>query len=504
MSLVPNGRGECSVCDKERITYECKGCANDFCYTHLTEHRQVFIEQLGEVENDRDQFQEIFIQQKENLPNHIIMQQITKWENDSIRKIKQTAEESRQIFMEQAIISFNEIEIKLIKLNDNIILTREENEFNEIVLEQLRLKLTKLIEELAQSPNLSINQESSTYINRVYIVSPNGKNILFIRIIILIFLKGKELLFIGQSSKGFSSGNVNAKFVQNGITIAGGNGQGQRLNQLARPEGIFVDEDLNAYIADSINNRILKWKYGEKNGQVVAGGNGKGNRNDQLDGPTAVVFDKKNNSLIISDWGNRRIIRWNKQNESQIIISDIKCCSLAIDNNSNFYVADWKKNEIKRWKFGDKDGTVVAGGNGQGNNLNQLNCPNHIFVDEEYSIYISNYSNHRVVKWTKGAKEGIIIAGQKGQGNGLAQLSRPQGVTVDQFGQVYVADCDNHRILKFGKGDSQGTVVVGGKGQGDQSFQLNTPIGLTLDKQGHLYVVDSENHRVQKYQFTNN
>ncbi|CAF5090750.1 unnamed protein product, partial [Rotaria sp. Silwood1] len=34
------------------------------------------------------------------------------------------------------------------------------------------------------------------------------------------------------------------------------------------------------------NDRIIQWKMDDTNGQVVAGGNGKGNRLDQLDQPT--------------------------------------------------------------------------------------------------------------------------------------------------------------------------------------------------------------------------
>ena len=35
------------------------------------------------------------------------------------------------------------------------------------------------------------------------------------------------------------------------------------------------------------------------------------------------------------------------------------------------------------------------------------------------------------MKWVKGAKEGIVVAGGRGQGNDLTQLSRPQGVRID-------------------------------------------------------------------------
>ena len=34
-----------------------------------------------------------------------------------------------------------------------------------------------------------------------------------------------------------------------------------------------------------------------------------------------------------------------------------------------------EKNEVRRWKIGETKGTIVAGGNGQGNQLNQLSYP---------------------------------------------------------------------------------------------------------------------------------
>jgi hypothetical protein len=53
----------------------------------------------------------------------------------------------------------------------------------------------------------------------------------------------------------------------------------------------------------------------------------------------------------------------------------------------------------------------VAGGNGEGNNLNQFNHPSYIFVDEDHSVYVSDLMNHRVMKWMEGAEEGIVVAG---------------------------------------------------------------------------------------------
>ncbi|CAF1314885.1 unnamed protein product [Adineta steineri] len=71
------------------------------------------------------------------------------------------------------------------------------------------------------------------------------------------------------------------KWKQNAITVAAGNGQGQQLNQLYFPYGIFIDKKKNIFIADFSNHRIVEWKCNAKEGQIIAGGNGKGSRMDQ-------------------------------------------------------------------------------------------------------------------------------------------------------------------------------------------------------------------------------
>ncbi|CAF3782729.1 unnamed protein product [Adineta steineri] len=239
-------------------------------------------------------------------------------------------------------------------------------------------------------------------------------------------------------------------YQQSAITVAGGNRKGQELNQLSNPYGIFVENDKSIYIADFGNHRIVKWKLNSNTGQIIAGGNGKGNQSNQLNYPTDIIFDKKNNSFIISDFGDRQVIRCFVQNQTnqQILISNINCWGLTIDKNGFIYVSDPKNHEVRRWKQGDKQGELVAGGNGQGNGLDQLNHPTFIFIDDDYSLYISDHSNNRVMKWKKDAKEGIIVAGGNGDGNSLKQLSHPRGVIVDHLGQIYVADCLNNRIMR--------------------------------------------------------
>ena len=295
---------------------------------------------------------------------------------------------------------------------------------------------------------------------------------------------------------------MNTKWNQYATTVAGGYGKGNELNQLCVPYAIDVDDDDQCiYIADTQNHRIMKWKYDAKCGEVVAGNNGYGNRINQLYYPSDMIVDKKNNCYIIADYGNRRVVRWSRQNDrvQQIIISDIVCLHLAMDQNGDLYVSDCDKNEVRRWKIEETKGTIVAGGNGKGNNLNQLNFPTSIFVDQDYSVYVSDRGNHRVMKWVKGAKEGIVVAGGQGQGYNLSQLSCPMGVIADHLGNVYVADSRNHRIMCWYEGSNEGSIVVGGNGHGEQQNRLNFLDGLSFDRDGNLYVVDQGNCRVQKF-----
>ncbi|CAF1045798.1 unnamed protein product [Rotaria sordida] len=298
----------------------------------------------------------------------------------------------------------------------------------------------------------------------------------------------------------------NAEWAQNGVTVVGGNGQGGGINQLSFPFGLYVHDDDTMYVTDQFNYRIVEWKCGATSGQVVAGGNGQGNGTHQLFYPNDVIFDEEGDSLIICDIRNQRVVRWPRRNgtNGEIIISNITCGGLTMDENRSFYVVDNAKNEVRRYRIGDTEGTVVAGGNGFGNRPDQLWGPQNVFVDRDHSVYVSDHENDRVTKWKEGAKQVLVVAGGQGRGNNLTQLSWPQGVVVDKLGTVYVTDFSNHRIMRWPKGASQGSIIAGGNGLGGQSNQFNRPAGLSFDRHGNLYVADQWNHRIQKFNIESN
>ncbi|CAF4177204.1 unnamed protein product [Rotaria sordida] len=195
-------------------------------------------------------------------------------------------------------------------------------------------------------------------------------------------------------------------------------------------------------IADFYNHRIIQWKRGDTNGQVVAGGNGLGNRLDQLYDPTEVLIDKETDNLIICDHDNRRVVQWSRRSgttQGEILIDNIYCFGLAMDDHRYLYISDVEKHEVRRYQVGDKNGTIVAGGHGEGADRTQFSWPRYLFVDRQQAVYVSDSNNHRVMKWNKGATEGIVVAGGQGQGQGanLTQLPFPNGLFVDMLGVTY-------------------------------------------------------------------
>ena len=304
-----------------------------------------------------------------------------------------------------------------------------------------------------------------------------------------------------------SSVAANARWAQNGVTVAGGHGQGDGTNQLNSPLGLFMDEEDTVIVADLGNHRIVEWKRGATSGTVLAGGNGQGKRPDQLDWPTDVIFDKETDSLIICDRRNRRVTRWPRLKGTQsgeTIIANIDSDGLALDDEGSLYVTDDKKHEVRRYRRGEKSGIVVASEKRPDAGHIQVISPIYVCVDGEHAVYVSDYENHRVMKWVKGAKEGIVVAGGRGVGEDLTQLSNPQGVRIDATGNVYVADAGNHRVMRWCRGATQGTVVVGGNGRGEGANQFKYPGGFSFDRHGDLYVADDGNHRVQRFALEKN
>ncbi|CAF0739088.1 unnamed protein product [Adineta steineri] len=312
-----------------------------------------------------------------------------------------------------------------------------------------------------------------------------------------------EVLTIEEQLNSSVIINHNTKWKQNAITVAGRPAYGNQSNELFGPLGIRVDDDNHCiYIADTVNHRIVRWEFGADKGEIVQRKNQPGNPEIILDQPRDVILDKEKKYLIICNYGKRQVMKWSLYSANQVdpvMIRVIPCWGLAMDNNGDLYVSEWDKHQVRRFYDGDRQGTVVAGGNGQGNQFNQLNQPRYIFVDKDHSVYIADYMNNRVMKWKKNAVQGILIAPRQVSDKNPNSLVQPRGVIVDHMGNIYVSNARTHQITRWSPGKIEATTVAGEKESGWGPTQLINPQSLSFDRQGNLYVVDEKNHRIQKF-----
>ncbi|CAF4464397.1 unnamed protein product [Rotaria sp. Silwood2] len=76
---------------------KCEGCSQIFCRPHVLEHRDLLSHQLDGIVLEHDTLQQMIVEQKNKENNHhSLLEQIDKWEQNSIKKIQQTANEARQ------------------------------------------------------------------------------------------------------------------------------------------------------------------------------------------------------------------------------------------------------------------------------------------------------------------------------------------------------------------------------------------------------------------------
>jgi len=91
-------KAPCVTCGSKSVgIFKCEGCSQTFCRKHVNEHRNVLSHQLDEIVLEHDTLQQT-IAEKDDQKDYrqSLHKQIDQWEQDSIIKIQQTAEEARK------------------------------------------------------------------------------------------------------------------------------------------------------------------------------------------------------------------------------------------------------------------------------------------------------------------------------------------------------------------------------------------------------------------------
>ena len=287
-----------------------------------------------------------------------------------------------------------------------------------------------------------------------------------------------------------------------GVTIIS---NGVELNQTWDSYDLFIGNNNNIlYIADSSNNRIIKWLPGSSTGIVVAGGQGPGTNASQLRNPRQIYVDE-NDNFYVADSGNYRIQYFpNGSMLGQTVAGNGtrgaannllgEMLGLAVDLETNIYVSEYNNARIAQWSFKRTFGITVAGDGTQGDTLSQLNIPTSFYLDRDTkTLFVPSQAGHCIMKWIVGNSSGEVIAGKCGlAGTNESLLTSPTCVTLDKYQNMYVIDRVNSgRILMFCPNSAIGIVLV--------NNGLNNPISIAVDMNLNLYVSDWSNHRIVKY-----
>ena len=234
---------------------------------------------------------------------------------------------------------------------------------------------------------------------------------------------------------------------------------------LSSPEGTAVDAAGNVYIADYVNNRVVKlpWTGTGYGAQTTVG--------THLSAPTAVALDGAGNVYIANSTGDPVRVSAVSGVQTTVGTGFDTPAAMAVDAYGNLYIADSGNNSVVMLPVDGSAQTTVGTG---------LSAPAGVAIDSIGNIYIADSGNNRVVMVpVSGSAETTVGTG----------LSDPHGLAVDAALNLYIADTGHNRVVMVPNGGSQTTLSISG---------LNHPYGLSVDASGNLYVADMDNNRALK------
>lgn len=270
------------------------------------------------------------------------------------------------------------------------------------------------------------------------------------------------------------------------------------------PLGVAVDSAGRLWVADTGNNRVLRFDSPlvVANGAPADGVLGQpnllstspGTMRHTMSGPFGVFVDVAGR-LYVADSGNARVLRFD----------DAANKHDGAEANGVLGQRDFESNIVS-----SPDSSTMA-------------MPAGVWGDGAGRLWVTDFVYSRVLRFDDAANKsnGAAADGVLGQltftsalqGTARNRLSFPVGVSVDPSGRLYVAEDDNNRVVWFDNAAQRpnGADADGVLGQptfssdapyagGLSATKLHRPTGVAYDPtSGTLYVADFWNSRVVRY-----
>ncbi|MCL2178200.1 MAG: IPT/TIG domain-containing protein [Proteobacteria bacterium] len=145
----------------------------------------------------------------------------------------------------------------------------------------------------------------------------------------------------------------------------------------------------------------------------------------------------------------------------------------------------------------------------QGSEAERFDQPRGIAIDRESNLYVADYNNHRIQKVTPTGVVSTLVGNTPGFEDGTGTTARfysPSSIAMDIWGNLYLADSGNHRIRKVAPTTSStvyvntlaGNNTPGHADGAGSAAQFSSPESIAMDVEGNLYVADSANNCIRK------
>jgi hypothetical protein len=208
----------------------------------------------------------------------------------------------------------------------------------------------------------------------------------------LMYSTGHNVQRVLRFTSNFASSTIVAGQLNSGSNAA---------NELDDPWGMQLDDNLNLYIAERTNERVVKWPLGATTGTIVIA----------------------NNANTPKFYG----------------------LQLAPNSTDRVYLSSVEANEVYLWVFNAASPLVtlsqVTG------SPSSLSKPYGIKLDPYGNLYVADENNNRIVKYCVNHTIGTVPVGGSGS---TPSLSKPIDVAFDVDLNMYVLDQGQSAVYKYG------------------------------------------------------